>query len=227
MNFANDITLELKEREAELSLIREGLKKKASRIPNVRSKNGMAIGTTGFRDCLYLYLIVRTIKPKACLEVGTYIGSSAVMIAEALYKNGGSGFLTTCDKKRVNVIPESYSNINIVNHSSHQLLSALSGVEFDFVFIDGWASKSTVQKEIPLLEKCLASNAVLSFHDFKENQKGKMCKSLIDEYIGSGNAAGYFKQNFIWVYPEVIDIEGVKINNSTLLLIPERKVENE
>ncbi|MAQ59400.1 hypothetical protein CL638_01670, partial [bacterium] len=53
-------------------------------------------GTITLTDAKILYLLIRTIKPKVIFEVGTWIGTSAMIMAEAVKKNG-FGKIFTCD----------------------------------------------------------------------------------------------------------------------------------
>ena len=178
-----------------------------------------AIGSTSFQDCLFLYLLVRMFRPTRCFEIGTYIGASAVIIAEALIENG-MGQLYTCDKRDLSVIPKFYPHIKIIKSSSMEFLTNLKGIKFDFVFIDGWCKKSLIRQEIPILESFLTDDAILSFHDYKKGQKGNVCKKIIDEYIENGEATGYFKKELEWVEPQMIFSGDTQINNSTLVLKP-------
>ena len=82
-----------------------------------------------------------------------------------------------------------------------EFLTKLKGMKFDFVFIDGWCKKSLIRQELPILENFLTDDAVLSFHDYKKGQKGNVYKKLIDEYIESGKATGFFKKELEWVEP--------------------------
>ena len=52
-------------------------------------------GSTSSEDCLLLYLMIRQFERRMGFEIGTYIGTTAVCMNEALRRNGG--VLTTSD----------------------------------------------------------------------------------------------------------------------------------
>jgi hypothetical protein len=68
-----------------------------------RARHGLAGGSTGNRDCGFLYLLVKAFACRSIFEIGTYVGTSAVAMAVA------GGHVTTCDPHDYGCLPSGYS----------------------------------------------------------------------------------------------------------------------
>mgnify|MGYP001567656382 CR=1 FL=1 len=95
---------------------------------------------------LVLYLLVRAIKPKTVIELGTNVGISSSFIAAALQQNGENGRLVTLESSpyRLKVAREVHRNLGLDNVTYVQglfadtlddTLSRMGSV--DLAFIDG------------------------------------------------------------------------------------------
>lgn len=96
---------------------------------------------TGPLEGRFLYFLVKMTKAQRVLELGTFTGSSALSMAEALPENG---HLITCDKdERVVAVAKSFAKRvpygdKIEFRIGHclDILATLENQQFDFIFID-------------------------------------------------------------------------------------------
>jgi predicted O-methyltransferase YrrM len=148
-------------------------------------------GTGGVNngDRRAIYYLIRGLKPKRVLEIGTHIGASTINIATALNWNsqedGGKGELTTIDIRNVNSPTErpwlkygmTYSPaemieklgfndfVSFVNDTSVHYAKSCSR-KYDFVFLDGDHNTATVLREIPIMLQLLMEGGVVLLHDY-------------------------------------------------------------
>jgi predicted O-methyltransferase YrrM len=136
-----------------------------------------------------LYYLVRGLKPKAALEVGTHIGISTIHIAAALrsceIEDNQIRELTTVDIRDVNSTSNMPWKEYGMVHSPLQMIKELGfegfvkfvtsrsvdyaagcNRKFDFVFLDGDHAAATVYAEIPLMLKLLNNGGVIVLHDY-------------------------------------------------------------
>lgn len=145
-------------------------KTKSSKVAGIRQEiidgnvTGSIAGLTPFPDALYLYLLVREYKPETIFEIGTWVGTSALFMAEALKKNG-TGHIYTCDSNEYYILPEEYAELvtPITGHSDAVLADLKTkGTQFDFMFIDGNLTSQSTQ----LIAETTHENTVFAIHDF-------------------------------------------------------------
>lgn len=149
-------------------------------------------GTGGVNpgDRRALYYLISKFKPTSILEVGTHIGASTIHIATALKAIGIKANLTTLDIRDVNSTSykpwleygAKYSPsqmieglgygafVNFVTNTSFSFFETTQE-KYDFIFLDGDHSASTVYKEIPFALKALNKNGVILLHDYFPNGK--------------------------------------------------------
>jgi predicted O-methyltransferase YrrM len=132
-----------------------------------------------------IYNLIKIIKPKKVLEIGTHIGSSTVTIALALSIINENGTLKTVDIIDVNdnlIKPwlkfkekkSPLSNLRllkidkfvkfIVEDSSKFLKEDLSN--YDLIFLDGSHRADHVYKEVSLALNLLNPNGIILLHDY-------------------------------------------------------------
>jgi predicted O-methyltransferase YrrM len=125
---------------------------------------GNIAGLTPMPDALYLYLLVREYQPKTIFEIGTWVGTSALFMAEALKKNG-SGHIYTCDTNHYYLLGEEYADwVTYVPGHSDTVLANFheQGTTFDFMFIDGNLTSRSRQ----ILAQTTHEQTVFAIHDF-------------------------------------------------------------
>lgn len=92
-----------------------------------------------------LRVLIRIKKPKNILEIGTAIGYSAVVMAEAM---GNDGNITTIERREdmINLAGKNFTEcglserIRIVHGDAHDVLPKIEG-SFDLIFLDAAKSK--------------------------------------------------------------------------------------
>ena len=151
---------------------------------------GTRSGAVNPGDQRALYSIVRALRPRSILEVGTHVAASTGIMALALRKNGphpsgAAPRLVTVDLLDVNdsqvgawkrigcdqsptQFMRSIKVEDIVNFVTRPATDYLrNGKEkFDLIFLDGDHSASGVYQEIPAAVRLLNPNGVILLHDY-------------------------------------------------------------
>ena len=115
---------------------------------------------------LFLYALLRAIKPKVAVEIGTHRGLAALYMGAAIHDNG-VGILHTCDpidyEQRTNVTKFP----SIANFIKVHLVKGkdLDVNDVDFLFVDGFHEEEHVLAEMEHFLPRLTKNAVVVFHD--------------------------------------------------------------
>jgi len=136
-----------------------------------------------------LYSLVRSIKPKYCLETGTHKGLSSCYIGQAL-KDNGFGLLETCDP--VDLMQD--ASIATAGLTTQVKFHMKRGVDMvpaspiGFLFIDGFHGKQDVVDEFVTFRPYLAENAIVAFHD---------CDLV--EYCGVNQAVAELGLTTVWI----------------------------
>ncbi|MHC4726115.1 MAG: class I SAM-dependent methyltransferase [Planctomycetota bacterium] len=107
-------------------------------------------GAISNEDCYLLYSLVCRWRPKTIVEIGTWFGTSAVIMARAMMDVGVEGKIYTCDKHDVYVPLSSYEpNVKYYNMHSEKFLKKMIGRKLmaDMFFIDASLKKGD-QKSI-------------------------------------------------------------------------------
>jgi len=142
-----------------------------------------------------LYYLLRYLRPRAVLEIGTYIGASTVHIIAALRQGrledqAHAGKLVTvdiCDVNEAHLQPwlrwgATYSPRDmaakmgaadwvrfIINLSMEYFSRCTEG--YDCIFLDGDHAAQTVYQEIPAALKLLNPEGVILLHDYYPNRR--------------------------------------------------------
>lgn len=131
-----------------------------------------------------LYKLLHGIKPQSVLEVGTHIGASTLYIARALKAQNPSAKVTTVDILDVNAPDGPWQSVGL-DHTPKQFAEKLDCAnqiefvkspcvnymrsteqKFDFVFLDGDHSASSVYQEISAALDILAPGGIILMHDY-------------------------------------------------------------
>jgi len=119
-------------------------------------------------EAVFLYKFVKYVNPKNnILEIGTWFGTSAVVMAEALRDIGSDKKVYTCDKYDLLVVND--EKIVYRNVMSDVFINTLmsEGIKFDMIFIDAEFAKSDYENVISLINPL-----VLIIHDYETGEKG-------------------------------------------------------
>jgi len=141
-----------------------------------------------------IFYLIRYLKPKAVLEIGTHIGASTVNIASAINYNQNKlltkSIFKTVDIRDVNSVSKKpwlkhgmtkspiemikefdcFSPVDFITDISTDYLKNTADT-FDFIFLDGDHSSSTVYQEIPMALGRLNKGGVILLHDYFPNGK--------------------------------------------------------
>jgi predicted O-methyltransferase YrrM len=135
-------------------------------------------GTISEAACLYLRALVHEVRPTTCIEIGTFIGTSALVLAAA------GAHVYTCDKHN-DVFPSSDRITCYGKQTSTEMLTALAaaGVQAELVFLDGRVQ----DEDLPLLARVTTPRTVYALDDYEPGQKGvanaqKLLRQLPDGY---------------------------------------------
>lgn len=120
-------------------------------------------GTINRSGCLYLRAICKRFLPRVVVEIGTFIGSSALAMA---YESGG---VFTCDKDN----DAFASQRNVVAYpktTSTEMLARLvsQGTKASLFFFDGRIHEN----DVPLIQLLSAPGAIYAFDDYVGHEKG-------------------------------------------------------
>lgn len=120
--------------------------------------------STSLEDCYFLYLLIRHIKPKSILEIGTYVGTTLFTIIKACEKNNNNFIIHTIDnQKMIKINNNLLNNVKIHNGWSSKVLSELDkNINFDFIFSDADIDKETSIE----LNKRINNKTFFATHDF-------------------------------------------------------------
>lgn len=144
-----------------------------------------------------IFTLVRSLKPRRVLEVGTHLGYSTLHISQALQLNGMGGQLTTVDILDVNHAQDApwrdakqlgspSQSIAALGYADHVTFVQADSVDFlrtteqtfDFVFLDGDHAAPKVYHELQLLQRVMEPGATLLLHDYFPNGRALWKGSL-------------------------------------------------
>lgn len=134
-----------------------------------RCYDGMA---TEVEVLQFLYALVRMLKPKVCIETGTYLGYGSYHIGRALYDNEEGGRLYTaepdvnlCHKARGMLDAGGLKDVvQVLCTAGVKMIDGLiTGRKVDFAFLD--SNLDTRIEEMHCLKRGLAPSAVIAVHD--------------------------------------------------------------
>ena len=145
---------------------------------------------------------VKKVQPKNVLEVGTFIGYSAILIGRELAKN--TRFVTieehldeaevAKDNIRQSEIPV---EVQVINGDASEIIPKLACC-FDFVFLD--ASKDEYYQYLKLVEEKLWKGAVIV-----ADNAGKFAAEM-KEYLNYVRNSGKYKSQYVGVGNDGVEI---------------------
>jgi predicted O-methyltransferase YrrM len=158
-------------------------------VASEMSKLGITDNAAGVNpgDRRALYCLIRHLKPKTVLEIGTHIGASTAHIVAALRKHPGIGSfrVDTVDIYDVNDPKEGPWATMHSMHPPAELMRALGcaaavtfhakdsldymsacKLKFDLIFLDGDHAAARVYREVPAALKLLNPGGYILLHDY-------------------------------------------------------------
>ena len=126
--------------------------------------------STGIADCAFLYGLVRYIKPKNILEIGTFVGSTCYAMKLGCEKNQVTFNISTIDRDQSNIKKSEMGDLSfltILEGEAKHILENQSRA-YDFIFADA----NVDEKTACLLEPLLSRNVVFVTHDYNPQDKG-------------------------------------------------------
>jgi hypothetical protein len=156
-------------------------------------------GAVSEAACVYLRALTERFKPVIAVEVGTFIGTSAMAMA-------GAGHIFTCDKSNDCVAPTK----RITTHpytGSTRMLSELvrRGLAVDFFFFDGRIK----DPDLRLIADLSTPNTVYAFDDFDGHEKG---------VINWGKLSPQLPAHLL--IPPPIDVCGLEAKTTIAVMVP-------
>ena len=133
----------------------------------------------------FLYGLVRAVKPRLCLESGTFEGDGSVAIAEALLENNNGGKLYTIDEKDFGVKEKlgKYPNIEFVLAHAPQIFTTLPLQNVEFIFLDSGHSYGQVLGELRVVDSLLAEQGYICIHDVLHSNWGEGSQKAIRDFM--------------------------------------------
>ena len=142
-------------------------------------KRKWTVGSVWEIEAQILYALVRALKPKRVLEIGTYYGCSTAHLCEALQRNG-MGTLTTIDIYPLAEIPDQYREIGELIRMDLFDYEFSEDDPIDFVFEDSTHSKEMCQHIWNGFVKQNLPGSVIISHDSEHYLVGDTVKSGIE-----------------------------------------------
>ncbi len=135
-----------------------------------------------------IYYLIRALRPRAVLEIGTHVGASTLhavaALREIVAEGGEAPQLTTVDLRDVNDPRSGFWKSAGLSQSPRQMAAALgcedfirfvasdslsffdcSAESYDFIFLDGDHSAANVYREVPRALEVLRPDGVILCHD--------------------------------------------------------------
>ena len=198
----------------ELERIQTTCRSRDRRLPEERTS-----GSTRVQDTLFLYLLVRRLRPGTIFEVGTLIGTSASTMAYAQAEYGNGGMLHTVDGSYGGFEPSPEQAIRCFRgQRSHDALETMrtENRRIDLVFIDGTIGR----RDVEALNQVRSPDLVIALHDYKPPiDKGIRNAWMIDRYFDGAD-------QYAWILPERQGVgyplgDGRFVNSSVAVSLPE------
>lgn len=192
-----------------------------------------------------IYTLIREVKPKTILEIGTWDGMQAVkMITEAKKYNQEVfyyGFDLFEDisaevrKKEAHVkrsvthqavdaaIKATGASYQLIRGNTLETLPVFATPKIlDFVYIDGGHSIETIKSDWDNVERLMSPNTVVLFDDYYHNTEIIGCKQLVSQLDGDSKYSVVVNTAVDVVKPvNLLGIDELKISTVTVRRIPD------
>jgi len=146
---------------------------------------------------LFLFTFTFGLRPAGYLEIGTFQGGSAWIVASAMEASGAKGRMV-CIEPNPQISPEVWkrieSRVTLIQRYSPDALSQayqVMGAPFDFVFIDGDHTASGVLRDACGVLPMVAPGGYLLFHDAFNHQVQNGLEEFVQRYAQHVVDCGY------------------------------------
>lgn len=126
---------------------------------------------------MFLYGLIRAIKPEIVLETGTHRGKTTLYMAQALHDNN-KGIIFSCDpnieweqERNFSLFPELKNRIVFKQIKGENWGSEFLDKKIDLFFCDGFHGKDDVLGELDVFLPLLSETGVIVFHDCDINEQ--------------------------------------------------------
>lgn len=153
--------------------------------------------STALNEKSILQSLIRESGAQNIVEIGTHRGLTTCYLAEAALETGGH--VTTYDPYDYdqNAMFAKYPQLPITYHRAKGIDCDLTNI--DFLFVDGYHEKDRVLAEIAHFLPRLSPNALMVFHDTKEQNKLCDVRGALEEaklpveYIDTENGLAIYR----------------------------------
>lgn len=143
----------------------------------IESDGGLQMRTP-YGTVRMMYGLARALKPKVCIDVGAFVGLSAIWIARAMEENNyGTIYSIELDAKWLTMAVENVEKVGLGNRIQlikGDSLNVLPTYDFkdkvDLVILDS-GNKANYIKDFENIESKLSDNAIIFAHDIIEPEK--------------------------------------------------------
>lgn len=170
----------------------------------------------GIRNLLYSEVL--NVRPRKVLEIGTHVGTGAVVIGSALKRNGYGKLISLEPQSELRLIAERYLRKAEVN----DVVEVLPGFSydqacrtrleaeapFDMIFIDGAHEYEAALFDIRLCYGLLRENALIVLHDagrssteMDQSGRGGVRRAVHDFARDTPGAVALFREHPLWLNP--------------------------
>ena len=133
-----------------------------------------------------LYALVRMLKPKNVVEIGTFHGCSATHIASALVANGAGKLYAVDPAYNGGQIPEPYLDRIQKRAMTHKEFAETTRLQsIDMLFEDGAHAEQTTFEAIDMLMPKMSEDAAVVVHDACHFLVGKDVSAGIQRAVGA------------------------------------------
>ncbi len=148
----------------------------------------------------FLQYIIREKKAKKILEIGTFLGVSAIFFAKEV---GQKGSVVSIEKgeqfskiSKENFVKNKVQNINIINDDAISALKNINLKKFNFIFVDG--SKVNYLKIFKILENKINPYCTICFDDALYHGDIFNKKTKTNHGLGVKKLQNYLKKDKKW-----------------------------
>jgi predicted O-methyltransferase YrrM len=157
------------------------------------------VGSVMLDDAELLRGLVKSLNPHIIVEIGTFIGTSTVVMAQALKENGSVGKIYTVDKNMLEVekklVEHGLDDLVVLHYLdsykfSENIVKQLPRI--DFVFYDGTATKEQYRRHFDLLRTKMPKGSIYAVHDrfTRAGAHSAFLEGLTDRYVTIPTAKG-------------------------------------